>query len=220
MASGGGKGYNCAMSSGRTNDQWLADLQGPQPEAALADLRTLLVRGLRFVVLPRLDGRGGEDLIEDFAQESLLKIRHKLHTFRGESQFTTWAQKVAVRVAFTELRRKRWQDRSLEEMTISAEGDPINPLLLADDAPSPEEQASQKAMLTLLHRILDEELTPRQREVLERLMVNGEPIEEVVVAMETNRNALYKLVHDARLRLRRGLANHQLTPDEVLGVFG
>ena len=203
----------------RTNEEWVAELGGANPEVALGDLRVLLVRGLGFVVGPRLDGRGGDEALEDFAQEALLKIQEKLGTFRGESQFTTWAQKVAVRVAFTELRRKRWQDRSLEELTTTAEGERINPLLLADEAPSPEEQANQQAMLTLLQRILAEHLTPRQREAVERLLVHGEPMEQVVAALDTNRNALYKLIHDARLSLRRGLASHGLTPEEVLGVF-
>jgi len=31
----------------RTNEQWLADLRGPDPDEALGDLYDLLVRGLR-----------------------------------------------------------------------------------------------------------------------------------------------------------------------------
>lgn len=206
------------MSNRRTNEEWLADLRSNQPEEALADLRDLLLRGLRYTIASRLDGRS-EEILEDFAQESLLKIRDKLDSFRGESQFTTWAQKVAVRVAFTELRRKRWQDSSLEALTTTAEGDAYEPIFLADPAASPEEQTSQKTMLTLLNQILSEELTDRQREVLERLMIQGQAVEQVVAEMDTNRNALYKLVHDARLRLRRSLAKHKLTPEEVLAAF-
>ena len=99
----------------RSNDDWLAALRGTPDDEALLDLRNLLVRGLGFALADRL-GADPEASIEDFAQESLLKILRSLDTFRGESQFTTWAQKIAVRVALTELRRRRWRDVSLEDL--------------------------------------------------------------------------------------------------------
>jgi RNA polymerase sigma-70 factor (ECF subfamily) len=37
--------------------------------------------------------------------------------------------------------------------------------------------------------------------------------------MDMKRNALYKLLHDARLRLKRRLASEGLTAQEVLAVF-
>ena len=99
----------------RTNEEWLAALRGPEQEEALADLRTFLVRGLGYALANRSDV--DDQVREDFAQEALLKILNGLDTFRGESRFTTWAQKIAVNVAFTELRRRRWQDTSLEAIT-------------------------------------------------------------------------------------------------------
>jgi RNA polymerase sigma-70 factor (ECF subfamily) len=69
----------------RTNDQWLMELQGPDPDAALADLYDLLVRGLGA---PIGGYRGGvEANFGDFAQEALIKITGNLDSFRGESRF-------------------------------------------------------------------------------------------------------------------------------------
>jgi RNA polymerase sigma factor (sigma-70 family) len=96
----------------RTNQEWLDDLRGPGRDDALADLRAFLVRGLGYSLANRSDVDGA--LVEDMAQEALLKILDSLDTFLGESRFTTWAQKIAVRVAFTELRRHHWRDLSLE----------------------------------------------------------------------------------------------------------
>ena len=98
----------------RTNEQWLADLRGPNPDEALADLYDLLVRGLRAA----FGGYGGglEANFGDFAQEALIKITGSLDSFRGESRFTTWAQKIAMNVALTELKRRRWHDVSLQEL--------------------------------------------------------------------------------------------------------
>ena len=89
----------------RTNQEWLAALRGPGRDEALADLRALLVRGLGYALAghPNVD----DSALEDFAQDALLKILAGLDSFRGESRFTTWAQKIAVRVALTELRRHR-----------------------------------------------------------------------------------------------------------------
>ena len=99
----------------RTNEQWLADLTDADSlDSALEDLRTVLLRGLRASMANR--SSNVEANLEDFVQEALLKILDGMATFRGESKFTTWGQKIAVRVALTELRRLRWRDTSLDEM--------------------------------------------------------------------------------------------------------
>ena len=89
----------------RTNEQWLMELQGPDPDAALADLYDLLVRGLKAALGSY--GSGVEANVGDFAQEALIKITSNLDSFRGESRFITWAQKIAINVALTELKRRR-----------------------------------------------------------------------------------------------------------------
>src|SRR3712207_5445478 len=98
----------------RTNEQWLADLRAINPDEALTDLYDLLVRGLRAGLGSY--GGGVDANAEDFAQEALIKITDNLDSFRGESRFTTWAQKIAMNVALTELKRRRWRDVSLQDL--------------------------------------------------------------------------------------------------------
>ena len=50
-----------------------------------------------------------------------------------------------------------------------------------------------------------EELTPRQREVLVALALNGVPIDVLAERLNTTRGALYKTLHDARRKLRKHL---------------
>jgi hypothetical protein len=50
--------------------------------------------------------------------------------------------------------------------------------------------------------------------------LGGMPLEAVADRMNTNRNALYKLLHDARKRLRRRMSAEMLSPQDVLGAFG
>lgn len=203
----------------RTNEEWLTDLTGANRDQAIQDLHHLLVRGLRFTLSSQTRDNV-EQLAEDFAQEAVLKILDKLDSFRGESQFTTWAQKIAARVAFTELRRKRWQDSSLEELTQSRDGLTLfDSKILADSEPGPEELITQEGMINLVRRILQEELTERQREAMVMVMINGVPLEIAAEQLNTNRNALYKLLHDARLKMKQGLEREKLTAQDVLSVF-
>ncbi len=201
----------------RTNQEWLAELRGPGREEALVDLRSLLVRGLRY----GLAGRSSvtEAYLEDFVQDALLKILAGLDSFRGESRFTTWAHKIAIHVALTELRRRRWQDISLQDLVAqSGEGD-FAPSVLTDPSFSPEQRATQQMLLEMVQRLIDEELTDRQRQAMVAAVIGGMPLEEVARRMGTNRNALYKLLHDARQRLKKRMSVMDLSPQSVLAAF-
>jgi RNA polymerase sigma-70 factor (ECF subfamily) len=200
----------------RTNEEWLSELRGPESAPALDDLRARLVRGLGYALAKQSNVTEAD--LEDFAQDALLRILDKLDTFRGESRFTTWAQKVAVRVAYSELRRRRWRDVSLQELIERQEEGYRPPSELADSTPSPEVQATQQMMLSEVERFIADELTDRQREALMAKM-SGMPLEEVARRMDTNRNALYKLLHDARMRLRERMTAAGLPPEAVLAAF-
>jgi RNA polymerase sigma-70 factor (ECF subfamily) len=201
----------------RTNHEWLADLTGPQRDAALVDLRALLQAGLRYALAsrPNVD----DEAIEDFVQEALLKILDNLDSFRGESKFTTWAQKIAVNVAFTELRRLRWRDFSLDELADS-KGLDFVPEMLVDRSARPDQQATQRIFLETLGRLIKTELTDKQRQALVAVQIQGMPLEEVARRMGSNRNAMYKVLHDARRRLKRRMEAEGLSPEDVLAAFG
>ena len=198
----------------RTNEQWLAELQGPDPDAAIADLYDLLVRGLGAAFGGY--GDGVEANFGDFAQEALIKITGDLDSFRGESRFTTWAQKIAMNVALTELKRRRWRDVSLQDLFARREGADRGP---ADTQLTPEQLTFQNMVLGELRRLVDEELTDRQREAVVAVLLEGMPVSEVARRMGTNQNALYKLLHDARRKLKRKMEAAGLSPQEVLAVF-
>jgi RNA polymerase sigma-70 factor (ECF subfamily) len=198
----------------RTNEQWLAELRGPNPGRALADLYDLLVRGLKAALGSY--GSGVEANVGDFAQEALIKITSNLDSFRGESRFTTWAQKIAMNLALTELKRRRWRDVSLQDLFAQREAADRGP---AETQLTPEQLALQNTVLHELRRMVDEELTDRQREAVVAVLLEGMPISEVARRMGTNQNALYKLLHDARRKLKRQMEAASLSPQEVLAAF-
>jgi len=208
--------------SRRSNDQWISDLQssGYEREAALADLHQIILKGLPYALSKWItpDDPRFQALAEEVAQETLLRVLEYLSTFEGRSQFTTWVHKIAVRVALSELRRKRWENVSLDEMVEGNDAPPISHLM-ADSSPSPEVVVEGLDVIERLQRIIAEELTEKQRQAMIAIAIKGMPLEEVAQRMGTNRNAIYKLMHDTRLRLKRRLAHEGLTPEDVLTIF-
>lgn len=202
------------MSEEEARD-WPGELRagGPTTDAAVADLRGVLLRGLRRA----LSGRAGADgsLIEDLAQEATLRVLDRLDGYRGESRFTTWAVTVAVRVALTELRRPRWRDVSLDRLVAEDRGRPPDP---PTASPEPAKEAERREILDLLRRTLDSELTERQRTALVGEL-RGMPQEEIARQLGIGRNALYKLGHDARRRLKARLLAAGVTDEDVRVAF-
>jgi RNA polymerase sigma-70 factor (ECF subfamily) len=208
----------------RTNEQWLSDLHvvGSRRETALTDLRAEILYGLPFALRDWLspDDPRFTALAEEVTQETLMRVLEHLDSFEGRSQFTTWAHKIAVRVALTELRRRKWREVSLESL-LEGETDNAAPRRMARSAAtsSPERVVEKAEILEHVWQIINEELTDRQRLAMTAVMLKGMPLEEVARRMGTERNALYKLLHDARLRLKRRLALEGLVVGEMLAMF-
>jgi len=210
------------MMEERTNEEWIRSLGGiPDPEV-LAALRETLLRGLRYALKQWYHVT--ESDLEDFVQDALVRVLDNLGTFRGESRFTTWAQKVAVRVAFSELRRKRWENISLQDLVPDGmsedDSSGASPLSwMPSSELTPERQITQQSLGDLLGNLIQEELTDLQRQAMTAIALKGMPLEEVARRMGTNRNALYKLLHDARRRLKQRLEARGVTVDEVMAAF-
>lgn len=202
----------------RENKEWIADLKstGDAKSDAITDLRTILLSGLRRGLVNHVNTASPEfdGLAEDFVQEALLKVLANIDSFQGNSKFTTWAHKIAVRVALTELRRKRWQDRSLDEMMAAD-----NPFQAVSSDPSPDKRSLQTDMLAKVQRIIAEELTDKQRQAMMLGPMGGVPMQAAADQMNMTRNAFYKLLHDARLRLKSRMEQEGISSADVLSAF-
>ena len=186
---------------------------GGDQAAAVEALRGILLSGLRLALNGRNDV--SEAHLEDFSQEALLRILDRLDHFQGRSRFTTWAQSIALNTAFTELRRKRWQDVSLDALV--ADGDRMaEPAALPDDSLGADED--QTRLMSVLRRSIAEDLTPRQRAA-----ILGElremPFDQIVALLGTNRNAAYKLLHDARQALKRRLVEAGISAVDIQNAY-
>jgi RNA polymerase sigma-70 factor, ECF subfamily len=60
---------------------------------------------------------------EDLVQEVFVQLFRKIHTFRGESAFSTWLHRLTANLVLMHLRRKKPISISLDEITGSEEED-------------------------------------------------------------------------------------------------
>ncbi len=214
----------------RSNEEWLwalTEQSGDAKAEALQDLRDYLLRAaLVYLARRRTDLSGWSrqavrDLAEDLAQEALLDVHKSLHSFRGESQFTTWAFRFVINRAASELRRRRYRDLSLENLQED-EVAAFQTLLHTGGATlgvDPERLAERRYYLNLLREIVDTELSERQRAALVWVHWQGRSMDEVAGALGLSRNALYKLLHDARKRLKAELVARHLSQGDILAAF-
>jgi RNA polymerase sigma-70 factor, ECF subfamily len=206
----------------RTNEQWISDLRssGAHYDGALAELREAILSGLPAAIsgwLP-VSSPHYHAFAEEVAQETLLKVIGHLDTFEGRSQFLTWVYKIAVRISLTELRRKRWKDVSLESLT-EPEEEMAAPRQMASTARTPEVIVIQADLLARIQTMMKEELSERQMLAMHLVVIRQVPMEEAARRLNSERNALYKLMHDARLRLKRRLAREGVDIEEALAIF-
>jgi RNA polymerase sigma-70 factor (ECF subfamily) len=209
----------------RTNTEWLAALQGRDPDpAALADLRAYLLRAALFTLqrarhhVGHLGPSALDQLAEDCAQEATTAILQKLDTFRGDSLFTTWAYGFAVNTALLAARRERWGSVSLDGILEGTET-PAAVGAEREDPADPERRALQGEALAAVRECIDKDLTDKQRQLLRAVVFEGVPLDEMVRRWDSNRNALYKMLHDARRKLKTHLVARGFDVDEILDLF-
>jgi RNA polymerase sigma-70 factor, ECF subfamily len=196
------------LSTASDNEAWLDALTGSGAgyDQAVECLHALLLGAARFEVSKRrarlfyVRGEELEDIATQAADDALMAVLGKLEGFRGASRFTTWAYKFALLEAGVRLRRRAWQERE-----VVLDSDSWGQLATAN--PGPDADAERAELLRALSDCIGDELTPHQRQVMVSLAIDGVPIDVLAERLSTNRNALYKTLHDARQKLRTSLAD-------------
>lgn len=196
----------------RDNPTWLRDLRRQPPDArAVSDLLTALRRGLARGLGSRRNVTA-ED-IEDFAQNAVIRVLERLDGFRGDSRFTTWATSIAIRLALTQMRKRAWGERSLEDLGLG-ERSAVEPRT----EPDPGAVLDRRGLARTLRHAIDQDLTPRQRRVI-LAELSGMPAVVVAEQLGSKLNAVYKLYHDARKKLRRALEDRGISASQVSSML-
>jgi len=187
---------------------WIEQLQATDVERARAldRLHDLLLRAARAEAhrrrhrYPEIAGVELDDLCRQAADDAVVAVTAKLDGYRGASRFTTWAYAFAVFEVSVKLRRHAWRRGGIPTADDDTTWD-----RLAERAGTAEAGAESAELLRALRRAITEELTARQRQVFVAVALNDIEIDVVAGQLSSTRGAIYKVLHDARAKLRRRL---------------
>jgi RNA polymerase sigma-70 factor, ECF subfamily len=188
--------------------RWVEQLHPDHPrhEQAVAKLHDILRRAAvhelnrRRGQLASLAGAELDDVAQQCADDAMMNILARVDDFQGRSRFTTWAYKFVIFEASSKLARHSWRHHppSADDLTFDQLPDTL--------AAKPGEQAERREQLVALKNAIERDLTPRQREVFVAIALNDVLIDVLALQLDTNRNAIYKNLFDARRKLRASLA--------------
>lgn len=192
------------MDEDRESAAWIRELtaSGAGQEAAARRLHDLLLRVARAECARRMATipERGRDEIDHLAvqatNDAMLAVLRKLSDFRGTARFTTWACKFVILEVSTRLRRLAWRERRIESDDTVWDH-------LSASAQQPLAGLETAELMAAVREAIRNELTERQRLVLQAVIMDEVPIDVLAERLESSRGAVYKALHDARTRLRR-----------------
>ena len=190
----------------RESSAWLSRLaaQGGERQAAERELHARLAR-IAFAELQRrsastpVTGAELDDVAHQAAADAMLAILAKLGDFRGESRFTTWAYRFVILEVSAKLGRHYWRNPPVALDTGQWERFPDRFGL------DPVRHAESAAMLAEVRRVVRDELTEHQRRIFTAIVVDGIPLDALAAKLGLRRNAIYKVIFDARRKIRQSL---------------
>ncbi|WP_234434114.1 RNA polymerase sigma factor [Streptomyces sp. NRRL F-5126] len=149
--------------------------------------------------LCRITGPELNDLAHQAAADALMGITRKIHDFRGDARFTTWAFRFVVLEVSSKLGRHFWRVPTarfdLNEWAQMPDHSGIDPV----------DHWQAQELGEAVREAVETALSDRQRRVFTAVVVEGVPLGTLADELETSRNALYKTMFDARKKLRAKL---------------
>jgi RNA polymerase sigma-70 factor, ECF subfamily len=188
---------------------------GPLRREAESELHARLVRIAlaevnRRAASTQVTGPEHTDVAHQAAGDAMLAILAKLAGFRGESRFTTWAYRFVILEVSSKLGRHYWRNPTVA--LDAAQWERLSDVLGID----PEQHAESAAILAEVRRVVDEELTEHQRRIFVAVVVDGIPLDALTAKLGLQRKAVYKVVFDARRKIRRALIANRYLEDPGL----
>jgi RNA polymerase sigma-70 factor (ECF subfamily) len=197
---------SAAVELDEESSAWLRRLGAAsgQRQVAERELHARLVRIARAEVRRRSAGTAVtgpelDDIAHQAAADAMIAILAKLGDFRGESRFTTWAYRFVILEVSGKLGRHYWRN---PPVALDAGQWELFPDRFGID---PARHAESAAILAEVRRVVDDELTSHQRRVFVAIVVDGIPLDALAAELGLRRNAVYKVIFDARRKIRRAL---------------
>jgi RNA polymerase sigma-70 factor, ECF subfamily len=159
----------------------------------------------------RITGPELDDLAYQAAADALVAITRKLGQFRGDSRFTTWAYKFVIFEVSDKIGRHFWRNPGVR---LEAEEWDRLPDRFGFE---PAREAEWRDLLAALRRAVDTELSQRQRQVFVAIVIHAVPLDALVVQLGSSRGAIYKMMFDARRKLRAALTANGYMDHDTAG---
>jgi len=147
---------------------------------------------------------------EEVLQEVYITLIKKLHTFRGESKFSSWLYRVTANASYMLLRaeRKYEHDLSLEDyVPYDSKGTLMGRIHHKDWSSRPDIVIYIKEALQILEKAIDE-LPEVYRVVFYLRDIEGLSNEEVSQVLEISVPAAKSRIHRARLYIRDKVSDY------------
>jgi RNA polymerase sigma-70 factor, ECF subfamily len=162
-------------------------------------LRIALAEVSRRAASTPVSGPELADIAHQAAGDAMLAILAKLADFRGESRFMTWAYRFVILEVSGKLGRHYWHNSPV--MLDAGQWERLPDRFGID----PEQHALSADILAEVRRVVEHELTEHQRRVFVAIVVDGIPLDALAARLGLHRNAIYKVIFDARRKIRRAL---------------
>jgi RNA polymerase sigma-70 factor (ECF subfamily) len=146
----------------------------------------------------------GDPDADDYIQLAMIEILASIGTYKGMSTLESWAEKISVRTAMRQIRKRRWRGKIV---THDPEKEAV------DERPAPERQLARHRMSRRIAEIMDT-LSPERRQALTMRLVLGYSIEEISGMTGWKVNTVR-----ARLGAARRLLRPRILRDPVLREF-
>jgi RNA polymerase sigma-70 factor, ECF subfamily len=131
---------------------------------------------------------------EELTQEAFLQVFRKIHTFRGDSAFSTWLYRLSVNVALMRLRKKSLNELPLEDG--DSEDEPRKEIAVAD-------LTLQGSIDRLNLQRAVAQLPPGYRQAFVLHDVQGYEHNEIAAMLGFSVGNSKSQLHKARMRLRQ-----------------
>lgn len=178
----------------------LLKVVGPTPDVVLAQAVGSGDHHATRVLAERLFERtratvhylcGGDRDADDLSQLALVEVLRSAHSFRGDCPLERWADRITVRTALRELRRRRWREK----------------IVTLCEAPLPEGQAApdERILRRFLRRRLAgllAKLSEDRRTAVMLHWVHGYSVAEIAEITESPVNTVRDRLQVAKKQLR------------------
>lgn len=179
---------------------------------AIERLHERLLRVARREVHRRhtaITGSELDDIAQQAASDATLSILGKLDSFRGESRFTTWAYKFVILEVAHKIGRHHWC-----HPPVALDTEDWKPAARALRHRSERARRGRRVVRGDQARCRGNPDRAAAADV-RAIVIQGTPLDALVVKLGVSRNAIYKTIFDARRKIREFLVTNEYLTNHV-----